>query len=329
MSIREPRVLRLLERILDGKIGVIEPVLEPSSPGGFRYPVVDELLETSGDESIKILESLVEAGTLQKRFYDKIFSCPVCGSFNGVLSTQCPACGSAHIRRGRTLEHLPCAFVGLEEEFKADPGYTCPKCRKELRLLGTDYRIAGKSYKCQNCGEVFPDSVERWHCLRCSKYSPIEDAPESIVYSYQLNEAVRDRLRVELRPKRQIEEFLVKEGYEVQSPATVTGTSGVEHEIDLFAKKVSGFFEHKIVLGIVYGSPEVGQDEVLKMFAKGMDLGAQDIILIAMPKLSPIAQKLVSFYRMKVFEAKDLDRAVAQLIGKMETGKAETDIGTG
>jgi len=132
---------------------------------------------------------------------------------------------------------------------------------------------------------------------------------------------MRDKLKVEIRPKRLIEEFLAKDGYEVQSPATVTGTSGVEHEIDLFAKKKSGFFEHKIIVGIAYGDKEVGQEEVLKIFAKAMDIGAQDTILIAIPKLSPTAQKLVTYYRVKVFEAKDLDQAVAQLTSKMETGR--------
>jgi len=118
---------------------------------------------------------------------------------------------------------------------------------------------------------------------------------------------------IELKPKRQIEEFLRQDKYDVQSSAKVRGTSAAEHEIDMYAVKKSGIFEHKIVVGISSSEKEVGQEDVLKLFAKAYDVGAKDIILIAIPKLSKDAKHFANYYHMRTFEGKDLEKAVEQL----------------
>jgi len=218
--------------------------------------------------------------------------------------------------KGRVLEHFPCGHVGLEKDFEAGGKYLCPKCKKELLVIGTDYRSPGVLHKCRNCGELFDEPNERQHCLSCGEYFPKGEVTEIDVYSYELNEAKRDWLTIELRPKREIEEYLRREGYDVQSSARVKGASGVEHEIDLFAVKKAGLFEHKIAVGIGFAEGEVGPEEVLKLFAKAYDVGAQDIILIAIPKIGEIARHFAAYYRMRVFEAEDLSQAIAQLTAK-------------
>lgn len=316
MSYRDPRVLRLLERMLDGKIRDINPVLDSSTKLGFRYPAIDDLLELPSEQTIPILESLAKDGILEKRFFDKILHCPKCNSLNLRLSTHCFKCGSANISKGVVLEHFSCGYVGLEETFRTETGYLCPKCKKELKLIGTDYRNLGVLYKCQNCGEIFSDPTEKWHCLNCREYFPKGEGREVGVYSYRFNEAKQDHLMIELKPKRQIEEFLRGDNYDVQSSAKIRGTSGAEHEIDLYAVKKSGIFEHKIVVGISSSEKEVGQEEVLKLFAKAYDVGAKDIILIAIPKLSKDAKDFANYYHMRAFEAEDLEKAIGQLAAK-------------
>jgi len=311
MSYRDPRVLRLLERMLDGKIAEINPVLDPSAKLGFRYPAIEDLLELPSEQTIPILENLAKDGILEKRFFDKILHCPRCNSLNIRLSTHCFKCASANIGKGIVLEHFPCGYVGPEETCR-----TCPKCKKELKLIGTDYRNLGVLYKCQNCSEIFSEPTEKWHCLNCLEYFPKGESLEANTYSYRFNEAKRDQLVIELRPKRQIEEFLSQDNYDVQSSAKIRGTSGAEHEIDLYAVKKSGIFEHKIVVGISSSEKEVGQEEVLKLFAKAYDVGAKDIILIAIPKLSKDAQDFANYYHMRTFEVENLEKAIEQLAPK-------------
>jgi len=316
MSHKDSRVLRLLERMLDGKIVGINPVLDPNAKLGFRYPAIEELLELPSEQTIPILESLAKDGIFEKRFFDKILHCPKCNSLNIRLSTHCFKCGSANIGKGVVLEHFPCGYVGLEDTFTTETGYVCPKCKKELKLIGTDYRNLGLLYNCKNCSEVFSEPIEKWHCLNCLEYFPKGECRDANVCSYRFNAAKRDHLMIELKPKRQIEAFLRQDGYEVQSSAKILGTSGAEHEIDLYAVKKSGTFEHKIVIGISSSEKEVGQEEVLKLFAKAYDVGAKDTILIAIPKLSKDAAHFANFYHMRTFEAEDLDKAVGQLAAK-------------
>ena len=326
MSYRDPRVLRLLEQMLDGKITEINPVLDPSAKLGFRYPAIDELLELPSEQTIPILESLAKDGVLEKKFFDKILYCPKCNSLNIRLSTHCFKCGSANIGKGIVLEHFPCGYVGPEEAFRAEAGYICPKCKKELKLIGTDYRNLGVRYKCQNCGEIFSEPTEKWHCLNCLEYFPKGESLEVNTYSYKFNEANRDKLMIELRPKRQIEEFLRRDNYDVKSSTKIRGTSGAEHEIDLYAVKKSGIFEHKIVVGISSSEKEVGQEEVLKLFAKAYDVGAKDIILIAIPKLSKDARDFANYYHMRTFEAEDLEKAIGQLAPKSQPLRGKIDV---
>jgi len=314
--VKDPRVLKLLERMLDGAIEEIKPVLDPTSKTAFRYANIDDILEARSEDTFEILEKLADEGILTKRFHDKLFACPKCKSFQLRPGTQCSKCSSANITRGKVIEHYVCGYVGLEREFETEKGYICPKCKKELKLIGTDYRSPEIAlYKCDNCGETFNDPVESWHCLDCLEYFPKNEAIEAKVYSYRLNETKRDWLRVQLKPKRKIEEYLTNEGYSVQSSIKIRGTSGVEHEIDTFALKKSGIFEHKIVIGISTGAggKEVGPEDVLKLFAKAYDVGAHDIILIAIPKLGEEAKHFAQYYRIRTLEAEDLEKAVEQL----------------
>jgi len=316
MSLKDPRVLRLLERMLEGKVTEIRPKFDRDSKMGFSYPEISELLEAPSEQTVEILESLAKSDVLKRKFFDKLLVCGNCGSFDLRISIHCPSCGSTNVARGRVLEHFSCGHVGLEEEFKAEERYVCPKCKKELRVIGTDYRSPGVLHKCRSCGELFAEPEEKWHCLSCGEYFPKGEITEMDIYSYELNEAKRSWLAIELRPKREIEEYLRKDGYDVQSSARIRGASGVEHEIDLFAVKRSGLFEHKIAVGISYAEKEVGPEEVLKLFAKAYDVEAKDIILIAIPKLGEVARHFATYYRMKVFEAEDLTQAITQLTAK-------------
>jgi len=323
MSLKDPRVLRLLERMLEGKITEIRPKFDRNSKIGFSYPEINELLETSSEQTIEILDSLAKSDVLKKSFFDKLLVCEKCGSSDLRISIHCPNCGSANIARGRALEHFSCGHVGLEEEFKVDEKYICPKCKKELQVIGKDYRSPGVLHKCRGCGEFFDEPVEKWHCLSCLEHFPKGEVTETDIYSYKLNEAKKDRLTIELKPKREIEEYLRKEGYDVQSSAKIKGASGAEHEVDLFAVKKAEGIEHKILVGISYAENEVGPEEVLKLYAKAYDVGAEDRILIAMPKINKIAQKLATFYQIKVLEADDLSKAIPQLIAKVLEGRVD------
>jgi len=330
MSSHSPRLQRLFEELLERDITSIKPVFDLTSKMGHRYPQIDDLLEASSEETVQTLDSLANEGVLERSFHDKLLTCVKCGSFNIRISTHCAKCDSANISKTMMLQHEMCGYIGPEEMFRTVRGLVCPKCREEVVFVNPeqttpkissnyDRRISialnslnlySTLYRCNECNELFDKTVERWHCLSCQGRFPKDQVGETVIHSYKLNQDASHRLRMELRPRRQLQEFLKRHGYLVQSPAKIQGRSGVEHEIDLYATKQQGDYLRKIVVGVTRSNEEIGLEEVLKLYIKAHDVESSHVILFAIPKLSEEAKQFAAYYRMKAFESDDLERAL-------------------
>jgi CheY-like chemotaxis protein len=309
------KVMKLLEEMLAGNIAEIKPHLDPTLELGAAYPDAEQVLQASSQEVVSILESLADENILIRQFFDKLILCPKCNSSNLRPSTHCPKCNSGYITRGRVLEHFACGYAGLEDEFKVRERYLCPKCRKELRLIGTDYRSPGLLHKCRNCGELFAEPVLKWRCNRCSMLCPEAELKETNIYSYTLNEKNKQRLDFELKPKSKLISFLKQKGYEVKQGITVRGRSGIEHTLDILAERNNGLFTHGLAISILAAQEgeEVEADEVYKLEAKLSDINIQDRILIAIPRLSQNASLFAKQQRIKVFVPGELNKLFPSL----------------
>ena len=307
---------RLVAEMLAGKIVLIEPELDFSSAPGFSYPVVERLLGVGGEEAVAILESLVDKGALVREFFDRILRCPHCHSVNLRPSNCCPKCGSRNLARGRVLEHISCRFVGLEDDFVSGDSYICPKCGSELRISGGDYQSLGLMNKCQDCYEIFAQPEIQWRCLKCGALTPQDSINEVNVYSYRFNEARREGLEFEVKPKSQLIEFLRNLGYEVAEDAVVKGRSGAEHKIDILATKDDGIVVHDIAIGIKVAGGDIGLGEVCDFDDKAYDSGIHDKVLVVQPGLRPEAEKFASQQRIKVLKVKGLEVVLAESAAK-------------
>jgi hypothetical protein len=304
---------KLVTAMLAGKLVLIKPELEFDSELGFRYPIVEKLLGVGVKETVALLESMVDNGALVREFFDRILRCSHCNSVNLRPSSCCPKCGSRNLVRGRVLEHISCRFVGLEDEFVSGDSYVCPKCGSELHIIGGDYQSLGLMNKCQDCYEIFAQPEVQWRCLKCGVLTLPDDINEVDVYSYRFNEARREWLEFEVKPKAQLIEFLKKLGYEVVEDAVVKGRSGAEHNIDILATKDDGVVVHDIAIGIkVAGGGQIGLGEVCDFDDKAYDSGIHDKVLVVQPGLRPEAEKFASQQRIKVLPAKGLGAMLAE-----------------
>ena len=301
------RTTKLVAEILAGKIVDIRPQLDFTSELGFTYPAVEQTLGIKDKEVVPILESLVDKGILRRDFFDRLLRCPQCWSMNLRPTTHCPKCGSGNIARGRVLEHLVCGYVGLEDEFVAKGRYICPKCKVELRTIGSDYQSRGLLRKCHDCNEIFNTPVIKWRCLKCFSLTAEDKVTEVTIYSYSLNEAKRNWLEFELKPKLWLIEFLRQRGYEVTENATMKGRSGAEHEIDILATRDDGIVTHNIAIGVKVAGDEIGLGEIFDFDDKAYDIGIHDKILVVLPVLRTEAEKFASQQRIKVLEVRDLE----------------------
>ncbi len=304
----DPRVVKLFELLLEKNLPGIEPVFAPSRDSWVSYPTVERALAVDADYAVQLLEDLHRLGYLSRRFHDRVACCPACNSQDLKLTSSCPKCGSPHVGRQRLLEHRNCGYVGPDSDFAKNGSRVCPKCRLELQLIGNDYQSLGLRYRCQDCGALIETPIERWHCNTCQRNYAKGDIRELLLYSYVLDQAQIAKLRVERIPKARVREFLAREGYEIQESVQITGRSGAEHRIDILATKRSGPLEHRIVIGFANAEQEVDSEEIIKLYAKAYDVNAQDIIMIASPKLSEDARQFAAHYHIRVYNADELDK---------------------
>ena len=64
--------------------------------------------------------------------------CNSCDSLRLAQIFQCPSCKNSNFEQTKLIEHFDCGNVS-EESTYADN--TCPKCNKQIKALGVDYRV--------------------------------------------------------------------------------------------------------------------------------------------------------------------------------------------
>jgi len=309
LSSRRP--MKLMAEMLDGNIFDIRPQLDFTSELGFTYPTVKNILEVKDREVVPILESLVNEGILEKKFFDRLIRCPQCQSINLRPILHCPKCGAGNVSRGRIMEHLVCNYIGLEDEFLTNGNLMCPKCHQALKAVDSGYRSLGLLYKCQECNEVIGMPRIKWHCLKCFTITAEDKITKTDIYHYWLNEAKRSLLEFELKPKPQLINFLKHRGYQVVENASIKGRSGADHMIDLLATKDDGIVTYTIAIGIKVAGQKIELGEIFDFDDKAYDIGIHDKILVVVPELGREAEKFASQQRIKVLEVRDLDAVLA------------------
>jgi hypothetical protein len=310
MAINDPRLAKFLDSFGKDEPGELIPEFSTKSESFSRYPAFESALELDTRHANRLLEDLVRAGVLERRFHDKMLFCPVCNSRDLRLVHVCPKCGSSHVLPVTVFEHVACGELAPEAAFRNGASYICPKCRGELRLVGSDYRMPGVHFQCRDCSELTATPGERWRCRNCSEQLGRDDLREVPLYSYRrATAAAAPKPEPEFAaPRAQVAEYLNRQGYRVEARVDVAGRSGAVHEIDLLATKSSAGFEHRIVVGFAGtgNGSDVDSEEVIKLYAKAYDVNAQDIVMVAMPRLSADARQFAGHYRIKILDGEDL-----------------------
>ncbi len=326
------RIIKLVEALVSGKLGDITPVIDFNYKLGFAYPAVDSLLDTTDQETVDILDGLADNGILIKEPYERFYVDPE-NMFQLVPTERCPHCDSGEIIRGQLVEHFACGYVGLDKDFKQDSRYVCPKCRKDLRLIGTDYRNIGMHYRCQDCNEVFTTPVVKWRNLKTRKIWNAEELREVEVYAYRFSPDKRGWLEFQLKPKTQLVDFLKARGYQVQELAQMTGRSGAVHTIDVLAVRDDILTRINLGIGLLVantGESEVGLEALFKYDTRTYDIGINYKVVIAIPRLGPEAMNFANRQMIRAFEAKTLASVVSNITNlpgsqiNMQTGTEQT-----
>lgn len=301
-----------LSKFLSGEIRELDPVCDIKL--GYRYPVVEEIVgDASSAEAF--LNRLYEAGILERRLYDKIIYCPKCGSAGVSVRYCCPFCKSFDIQKSSLIEHVKCGYMDVEENFEKGSKLVCPKCHEDLKKLDVDYRKAGVWCSCKECGKNFDIPVPSHFCRNCRLIFTFEDTVTKNVYAYTLREEAKEEASLGWVLIAPIRQFLLDEGFEVESPAFLKGKSGANHVFDIVAhKKQVG--QRVMVIDLATSNESmVSEQPVIALFAKIFDVSPDSAYLIAIPRVNENGKKMAELYNIQVIEArnqKDATRALRE-----------------
>ena len=290
---------------------------------GFSYPQINSIIDGDDEDSIHTLQFLEKANILIKKPYEKLLMDPD-GTFQLMPQERCPNCDSANLISGQLVEHFACGYVGMEQDFRTDHRYVCPKCHREMKLIGTDYRNAGIHYRCLNCNEVFPNPIIKWRSLNSHKVWNASELKYVWVYSYSFSPDKKEWLEFQLKPKTQLIEFLKNRGYEVQESAQLPGSSGAVHTIDILAVRDDIMTRINLGIGILVAMPgenEVKLEELFKYDTRAYDIGINYKVVIAIPKLNDEAIKFAERQMIGTFEAKTLGSLVAHITSQSKNSE--------
>lgn len=305
---QDAKVARLITAFLNGKVDQLKPEIDLKIEDGFTYREADEIMGTSGRDTALMLESLAREGLLISEDYEKILVSPG-GSVQMIPVERCPSCDSSQLSRGQLIEHFSCGYIGPEEEFMKGMSQVCPKCKRELKLIGTDYRKPGARYVCNDCKGVFPSPVVKCRCLRTGESYLLEELRYISLSSYRLNDVYRKKLEFELEPKRQLVEYLTRLGYEVEESVQVQGRSGASHTLDIQASMHGLITRHTVAIGILaalHDEAEVGIDSLFSFDSKIYDTGIENKMVIAVPRFSAEAAKFAERQDIRVYNLEEL-----------------------
>ncbi|MFW5953475.1 MAG: response regulator [Candidatus Natronoplasma sp.] len=186
----------LLRDMLNDDIRSLKPTWSESQ---IKYPKILEYMDLSPEKSLNMLNALVEDDILVEKIYDRYTKCRNCGSAEFRFKLLCPGCGKPKIRRENLIEHLDCGFNGPKNAFVRTTGeYICPKCDKELKAIGVDYKKMTDVYICDSCEEIFSSPDQKLDCTRCGDDMFLDEVKSFPAFEYQLKPTREEWLKKQL-----------------------------------------------------------------------------------------------------------------------------------
>jgi hypothetical protein len=302
-SFMKENILKVLKIIRDKNISKFKPLLILGK--GETFPEIEKALNVSSEEAKKILEEMFKEGFFLKESLGNKLFCPNCNSFAFLIELRCPICGSKNIKKGVMIEHLKCGYIDFEEKFIDKRGLYCPKCRKELKAIGIDYRKLETYYKCIQCDTPI-SPIDYYNCLNCFNSYKKEDLLIKETYNYIINPEKKiliESLTIDLKP---VVEYFNKNGLVAFQNINIKGKSGIEHNFSLvvytrYDKEASP----DIVLDVIIKEKMVDEKDALAFYAKAYDVNAREKYCIAIPKFSENAKKFLENLNVHAYENED------------------------
>jgi hypothetical protein len=282
--------------------------------GSFGFPDLTRILDVA--DVTPLLEELASAGIFDRVAFDIELTCPRCNSPRELRAKYlCPLCGKYNLKKGSLIQHYPCGYTGFREEFASGEDLTCPKCRKELKLVGTDYRVVDNMFNCRSCKANFtvPNIIHR--CYHCNENFRLEELNPKSIWSYRFREELRGEVVANCVADAALVDLYKRAGYAAERLKPLKGVSGLSHVFDIVATKD----DENTVIAVASNLAGVDSQSVISIFAKKVDVHPKHAILIAIPSLTADARKLADVYGIEIAEGRDFRHVLTQFQSRLQT----------
>jgi hypothetical protein len=182
LAAADPRITLLARLAVRGRD--MEPKRDPSSRETITYSDASAV-----PGALTFAEELVRLGLLERKFFDKLITCPRCDSARLCVRERCVACRSTDLAEEAVIHHLRCSAQAPEHDFRQGTSLICPKCRLHLEHFSVDYDRPGSVMLCRNCGHISTDAGVGFTCLDCDKEGDTDETGTRIVWRYRTTEA--------------------------------------------------------------------------------------------------------------------------------------------
>lgn len=264
-----PRQLRVVDELANGSIEEISPSITDS--GAVSYPDVERIAEPGDRSPEELLEQLARRELLERAFQEKVYVCPGCQTEGMSYTTVCPSCHSPHAIERELFKHEVCGYLGLEEEEfeNADGESVCPNCNA---LLESSDRLQEQlCYVCQSCDTKTTMAEDALQCRSCEQLYPPDETIEEVLYAYRASSTGERWVTSQLRARELIEDAFAERGYETSVDATVTGESGTEHDVHVYAEDE---VMNKRAVADVHSRPTPNEATSLRTASEDLDADA-------------------------------------------------------
>ena len=301
----------LLRKLI--KRGVLE--LRPSLDKlGVHYVEAEEAWGVDLVQVKSMLVDLEKKGILKSEFWDRVLTCPHCGSPEVYSKYACSRCKSDNVEFTELFEHIKCGYIGPKGTFVKEDVLVCPRCQTVLGEGSSDHRVIGNFYQCEKCLYRFdkPDVVH--FCQNCGTTSTHQTAKYIKIFGYRIPDETIREFQKELPILKNIEKILADRGFKVQLHAKVAGSSGVESPFDIFAEKD----EIRLAIDVSMGGDK---NDIISLLAKKVDVNPTRAVIVDLSAGDELAN-LGKVYGIAVLKT-SVDRAVpynlASLLAELDS----------
>ena len=265
-----PRELRLVTELVDGSETAYRPTVVE---GAVVYPAAGRVLRREDDAVREVLEALAEREVLRRDFEGKVYHCPSCETEEMVYTSACPRCGSTHVVETAFVDCGGCGRTAPTAAYETDGSEgVCPAC--DTTVGSVDGVERTRRYLCRDCDRRLDAPLDALGCPAHEFTCSPTDAVEHALYRYDLGPAGEPWVEGQRRARRAVAAAFADRGYDVEEDATVTGPSGTDRYLHVYAS--DALLDERVAVA-VHELPLV--EHIERLQANAADLDARPVLV--------------------------------------------------